>query len=798
MSQLVFYDLPDTLQEDMKVFFDDIKSYQKEEINTVKFKGIRVVHGIYEQRKPETHMVRIRCAGGGVTPQQLKRVAELSRQYGSGEVHVTTRQDLQLHYVPLNHVPEVCLRLCDVGISPRGGGGNTVRNVLASHDSGVHPDEVFDVMPYAESLTSRMLKEADSWNLPRKFKIAFCNTSIDNVRSAITCLGFFASIKDGRKGFKVYCAGGMGNFPMLGHCLFEFVEDRYVYHVVKAIKVMFDKYGNRRNRNKAKLKFLWDKLGKDDFIQKFRFEYDQLIQIDGLELVFKDYENKNQVEEGHPVVPLEESDRNEFNLWKKRYVTVQKQEELYQINVPLKLGDLQAEEALIIAEGMIPFGENTIRLSVSQNIYLRNIPEIYLSNLFYLLKKIDTLSFSPRLFSQMVACTGADTCKLGIALPRGVTPRIQSLLNHSIVDLLDELDVKIHISGCPNTCGCHHSADLGFFGRILRSGKDMMPAYNVMVGAIMIEGQSRFSRKVGEIATKDMPEFIRDVLQLYSSKNYLNFAEYVDNEGEEEIKNICLQYQNIPSFEKNPAYFYDWGSSERFSLLKGQKAECSAGMFDMIDVDVAQMKKDRRSYEESDSLDLKKENISNLLFCACRMLLVTRGIEAKDNKDVFRMFQQHFINSHIVPKEFSQIVEKAQKGHQSQIYDQRNQVLELSDFMLNLYKNMDDSLRFPHEATEELKKESALSYSRSDKMTKKEAEESQEFFKDLRGVGCPINFVKVKLELAKLKSKDKLLVFLDNGAPISNVPASVQAEGHTILKKEQVDDHYWMVKIEKK
>ena len=797
MSELQFYKLPNTLREDMDKFFIEIKGYQTKEIPETKFKGLRVAHGIYEQRKFETYMVRIRCVGGAVTPAQLKQVGVLSRQWGSGEVHVTTRQDLQLHYVPLEHIPQVCDDLVAVGISPRGGGGNTVRNVLSSHDSGVLKDEVFDVLPYARALTSRMLDEPDSWNLPRKFKIAFCNQSSDNVRAAITCMGFFAKIKDQKKGFAVYCGGGMGSLPQLGNVLFDFVEEDKVYHIVKAMKIMFDKYGNRRNRNQAKLKFLWKKLGKDEFIKKFNKEYDKLIAIEGLSLVLPSLENEASVKDGYEPISVPVGQEKGFETWRERHVSEQKQEGLYQVCVPLKLGDLQAKETIIVAEEMENFGENSIRLSVNQNMYFRNIPEAYLPNLFVMLQKIDTLSNEMKMFSSMVACTGADTCKLGIALPRGVTPRIQERLKESSLDL-DRLDVKVHISGCPNTCGGHHSADIGFFGRVLRSQKDMLPGYNVLVGAIMEEGKSRFARKVGEVPAKRVPDFVKDCLTLYEKKHdkYSSFATYVDAEGEDEIKALCEKHSETPTFEEEPHFFYDWGSLERFSLLKGQKAECSAGMFDMIDIDVKNIKDETRTFEESENLEEKESCIQRILFLSARMLLVTRGIEVKEDKDVYRMFKQHFIRSHIVSEEYLSLIENGEKERVKDIYDRRDQVLEFAAVMQKLYKEMDDSLRFPAlEKTDALQQEGALTFAQ-EKIENAQGE-AKEYFKDLRGVGCPINFVKVKLELAKMQSGDTLMVFLDEGEPIKNVPASVKLEGHNVISEEPQGDH-WMVKIEKK
>ena len=690
---MVFYQIPETLDGEIKEFEGKIEDYQQGELNPIAFKGVRVSHGIYEQRKPETHMVRIRCSGGGISPAQLKRVGELAKQYGSGEIHVTTRQEMQLHYVKLDDVVTVYKELVKVGLSTRGGGGNTIRNILSPHDSGVAEDEVFDVMPYAMALTTRMIAESDSWNLPRKFKIAFSNREQDEIRATITCLGFIAKVHKGEKGFKVYCAGGMGAKPMPGKVLFPFIPANRVYHLTKAAKLMFDKYGNRRRRNIARLKFLWDKLGEENFREKIHEEYDKLVLQEGLELALPTLVNQAEIAEGYQPEPVEGP---RFEHWKSRFVRPQKQAGLFTIDVPLALGDIDGDDAVKIAATMKHFGDNSMRFTVFQNLFFRNIPEAYLGNIFNLLTSIHTLSNRPALFGKMIACTGADTCKLGICLPRGLTPNIQKLLLDSDLELDQLKDVKIHISGCPNTCGCHHAADLGFFGKVMRVGKDMLPAYNILVGAILEEGKTRFSRKAGEIPSKDLPQFVKAFLSSYLDHKdaYGSFTEYVDDRGEEDIQRICATLPTTPAFSESEDYYFDWGSKERFSLLKGQKAECSAGMFDMIDVDGKAAKEALMHFRAAEDEATKADALSSALLYACRMLLVTRGIETKTDEQVFNSFLQHFIRTDLVPDRFTELVGLGIGGDKNALLSRYEEVADLLATVQLLYKNMDDSLRF--------------------------------------------------------------------------------------------------------
>ena len=599
-----------------------------------------------------------------------------------------------------------------------------------------------------------------------------------------------------KKVLKVYCAGGQGSKPMLGHVLFDFVEDTSVYAITKAMKVMFDKYGNRRQRTKSKLKFLWDKLGQEDFLEKFHVEYDVLLKDKSLELKLPELKDESQVKAG--VVAEDAKDEAAFELWKTRFVTEQKQEGLCSIMVPLQLGDIDGDEAGVIADALEPFGENILRLSVDQNMHFRNIPQEFLGNIFNIIGSMHSLSQEPALFGNMVACTGADTCKLGICLPRGVTPSIQDILRDSDLDLDALSNVKIHISGCPNTWGCHHVADLGFFGKVMKQGKDMMPGYNVLAGAITKDGSARFSLKVDEISAKDLPQFIRQFLAVYVEKKdkFETFAAYIDAEGQDDIKKVCDNFRTLPSLMDDKSYYHDWGSDEQFSLLKGQKAECSAGMFDMIDVDNALIKEALAQYAAAEDDAARKDTLYRMIFSSARMLLVTRGIECKSDEEVFENFIQHFIKTDLVPATFTDIVLKAKDKDAEALLAGQETVNTLATTMRELYKSMDDSLRFRDKSGHILGEAENVLGNANELTEKKEDPSSAERFKDLRGVGCPMNFVKVKIELSTMKSGEKIAVLLDDGAPVENVPGSVRNEGHEVVTLEQQGSH-WMLVIKK-
>jgi len=552
-------------------------------------------------------------------------------------------------------------------------------------------------------------------------------------------------------------------------------------------------------RAKAKLKFLWEKLGEDGFREKFNQQLAPLEEDTSLALVLEPLENRSEVRAGYAAEAVADPETATFETWKRRFVVEQRQTGLHAIRVPLKLGDIQGPDAIKLADTLENFGDNVMRFSANQNLVIRNIAEAYLPNVFHTIMGIDSLAQDPALFGNMIACTGADTCKLGICLPRGLTPEIQKVLRESDLDLDLLNDVKIHISGCPNTCGCHHVADLGFFGKVLRSGKDMLPGYNVLAGAIVEDGKTRFTEQVDNVPAKHLPLFVRDFLTLYSAKKeaYASFNEYIDAVGKQDIKEVCDRYRAVPTLEEDRQFFYDWGSEEIFSLLKGQKAECSAGMFDMIGVDARTIKEAVTQLTAAESDADREKWLETMLFSACRMLLVTRGVESRDKESVYGNFHQHFIKTDLVSDDFSELVllarERAVKDESLSLLDRQEEVLALAGVMKKLYASMDDSLRFAAiERTDEQKKEAAVSASQEPAP----AAEPSGRFKDLRGVACPMNFVKTKLELATMSVGQKLVVFLDDGEAIENVPNSVRAENHKILEQTRVNG-YWNVVIEK-
>ena len=694
---LRFYEIPDSLDQEHVQFEQDIKDFVDGKIDPTMFKAIRVAHGVYEQRQPDTYMIRIRCAANGITPEQLRKASEVGEEYGSGEVHFTTRQEIQIHDVTVDNIMTVLRELKTVGLSSRGGGGNTIRNILTPPDSGISKTQVFDVDPYAVALTTRMISEEDSWNMPRKFKINFSHSPADQSYVQATCLGLIAKIQDGQKGFAVYCGGGLGLRPMVGECIFEFLPDWQLYHVVKAMKTFFDKHGNRRKRTANRIKFLFHKMGKEDFLNLYFSYYDKIKDDKSLALEVPEL----PVEIDYDSLEVEEANSPAFEEWKKRYVYEQNVEGLYHIKIPIHLGDLYTQDSYILTDFLSKIGENTIRCGRAQNIHLRNIPEKFLGNAFNVIMKMDTLSSQAAFLGNMINCTGAQTCKLGICLPRGLSRAITERLSGSDLPL-DELEYFVlNMSGCPNTCGMHHVADLGFFGRIGRSDGHMYPAYNVLSGANVGNGNTQYAEKVAVIPAHHIPDFVYDFLTDWVSKRekYTSYLEYLSAEGNDLIKELCkTKYKAVPAFDDDNSFYIDFGAKNPLSIDEIGVAECSAGVFDMIEVDGKYIKEDTKALAELSDPQAKSEKLYHLLLASCRMLQVTRGLSAKNDLQVFENFDKHFIQTGLVGSGFAEVVKLGKIEDYPALLEFEENIVELGQAITELYAGMDDSLRFKSEA----------------------------------------------------------------------------------------------------
>jgi sulfite reductase (ferredoxin) len=367
--------------------------------------------------------------------------------------------------------------------------------------------------------------------------------------------------------------------------------------------------------------------------------------------------------------------------------------------IPAALGNIGNNDLLALATFLVPFGADSVRATFGQNLRLRNIPEAHLGIVYGTLRGIAVLADAPRLLGEAISCTGADTCKLGICLPKGALTAVRNKLQSTALDL-DKLEsFQINFSGCPNTCGQHMIADLGFYGQAQRKGQQMYPAYGIVAGAIHQDGNARLAQPIDSINAHDLPEFTAELLGIWLEKKwrFQSFAEYIDAEGQEDIRAICEHYRAIPEFSVDRSYYYDWGAQQPFTLVGRGLGECSAGLFDLIGVDLKLIEAQRKRLAGSLTAAERADALDRIVLCSARMLLVTRGVEAPTDDAVFSGFERHFIAAGLVDQAYLPVVQAAQARNLQVLLDMQGAVFGLADAVRALYDSMDNSLRFPAE-----------------------------------------------------------------------------------------------------
>lgn len=823
------YRIPSTLNGDLDYTQSLIDQFKAGEIQAGQLKSNRVPMGIYEQRKNQHYMLRLRCAGGLVTPEQLAKIAFVGHQLSTSHLHVTTRQEIQIHNVDIEDAIPALKKLEKVGISSAGGGGNTVRNMMVDDRSGLTADEEFDVYPYVEELTSRLIAEKDSFTMPRKYKVAI-DTSVATANySYIADLGLQARIKDGQRGFRVLIAGSAASNAHTGWEVFDFLPEKDLYRAAKALKNWFHKYGNRRNRHKARMRYVFYKYGTEEAKRLYLEEFEKLKKDGSI-----DFEA--------PALPLEHHKPNfpalkaptDFETWKRRYAHKQTnaeglKENLWYAYIPLRHGNNSTDFFAEVAEYLGNYGNDVIRFTKKEQIQVRNIPEEYLTNIYAFFKKLGVYQIDyPVVVTNLTCCTGADTCRLGICLPKGAIDGIAKQLLNSNLNLDAIPDFELRMNGCTNICALATWGDLGFSGRVGRVGDDPYPAYTIW---LPVKGKHEIDLQQGYIAAKKIPAFVEDYLRdvIAEQANYADYYDYVAKRGVNIVKDLIAKYKEVAPYSEEPDTFFDFGDDEKFSLIKYGKAECSAGLFDIIEIDQDTIREKRKEVEllmgnipQGVPADLQSDGkqatskieklLHDIVFSENRMLLVTRGLDPRTDEDVYNGFEKEFIAAGIIPQKFKVLTDKARNS--ASLIEQKPLIDELADLLNDLYQNMDDSLQFklPAEKTpveqvaeEKNAEEKAPAEQVSEEKAPAEkasaAEETETIVpdvkKDFRGVMCPMNFVKTKIALTPMQSGQILEILLDDGAPIENVPGSVKNEGHTILSTEKVEN-YWKVLIKKK
>jgi len=586
------------LEKETDNFANKVKLFRQGKLSDDDFRRFRLQHGAYGSRlRPDYSMIRIKIPSGEITPEQLEKIANLSEAFSIGSAHVSTRQNIQLHWVQLEDVSEVMRGLVEVGLTTREACGNTVRNVMCSHFAGVCPDESFDATPYSTAIAKFLLRNPMSQNLPRKFKINFgCCNKHGLVR--IADIGLVPDLKDGKKGFRIYLGGGLGAASFIGHLLEDFTFEEQLLSTCMATIRLFDRLGNRDNMARNRMRYLVNEIGWEKF-QKMVLKERNIVEMTISEFT----KNLYQVHFNGSYVPTKKLTKfnklpivetnisttsNGYDRWLHTNIVSQKQEDYSTIFITLGAGDITANQLRSLASIIRKFSsESKARNTPQQNfairyIYNKDLPEVY--------KKLVAIGLAnpgALTIASAVGCSGTTSCNLAITNSHRLAKEVQRTLLELGFDVDNDLrNSTIQISGCPNSCGQHEIATIGFFGGAARIENSMAPVYTMLFGGNGYE-DGKLGKAIMRIPAKRVIEVIQKIVELYktekSSSETLDMwiDSIINSNGSGNIKNIddiktlLTPVTQLPPFEESQESYQDYGNDIKF-VAKTARGECAA------------------------------------------------------------------------------------------------------------------------------------------------------------------------------------------------------------------------------
>jgi len=530
-------------------------------------------------------MLRIKIPYGGLNPEQLEVMAELAEEYSDNIAHVTTRQDFQLHFIHIENAPSLMRRLAAVGITTREACGNSVRNVTACPYAGVCACEVFDVTPYSRALAYFLLGHPDAQDFGRKFKPAFSGCADQPCGLAyMHDLGLIAATREEngkvQRGFRILVGGGLGAVPRQARVLSEFSPVEELLPLAQAISRVFGRHGEKKNRNQARIKFLVDKWG----IEKFReevFAERAKLKPDPRWTEYLEAAEREAEQPLRPAGPLPAAPAGNQRLqrWLKTNVQPQRQEGYFTAAVTLPLGDITANQLRQLADIVRKYTPGTIRTTVDQNFLIRWVGGPDVAALFADLEAADLADAGAGSILDVTACPGTDTCKLGISSSRGLAGELRNHLAAKSVTLDQAIhDLHIKVSGCFNSCGQHHVADLGFYGNSRTVNGFKVPYFQVVLGGQWENNAGDYGLPIASIPSKRVPEAVDTITGFYLEKREKNerFHEFIKRVGKKPVRDLLDPLtENLPAPEAEPGLYNDWGDPRRYSIGDIGKGECA-------------------------------------------------------------------------------------------------------------------------------------------------------------------------------------------------------------------------------
>jgi sulfite reductase (ferredoxin) len=601
-------------------------------------------------------MQRIKIPFGGLRAEQMEVLAELAEEYSDSILHVTTRQDFQLHFVHIDDTPSIMRRLASVGITTREACGNTVRNVTACPIAGVCRDQTFDVTPYAKATAYFLLGHPDTQDFGRKFKISFSGCrehacALANMHD----IGAIAEVRGGKRGFALYVGGGLGSVPQQARLFEDFVPEEELLPVSQAICRVFARLGEKKNRNTARLKFLISKLGMEEFRRLVIEERAILPHEDAWTAYLKKLDSTDETPLKAPgLLQIAAAPDPDFDAWFNSNVYIQRQEGYATVTITLPLGDITSAQMRRLAALSRQYVKDTVRTTVEQNLVLRWVSLADVRALYTSLKDVGLAEPGAGTIVDVVACPGTDTCKLGISSSRGLAGELRMRLATKSVELDEAIrGLHIKISGCFNSCGQHHISDLGFYGVSRNKAGYAVPHFQVVLGGMWQENAGSYGLAIGAVPSKRIPETVERLTSRYLSErvNGEPFQKWITRIGKASSKAMIEDLMTVPAHDSDPSFYRDWADAREYSIGDLGVGECAGEVVSPLEFALAAGEREafeaQLALEAGDSAKAARGAYQAMLHCATALVKQVVPVLVEDDDAIVAKFKEHFYDTQL-------------------------------------------------------------------------------------------------------------------------------------------------------
>lgn len=765
-----------------------LEAFLADRIPEERFTPFRLQMGVYGQRQEGVQMVRVKLPGGNLTPDQLDVIGDCVEAY-AGQLptdgtlsthpekfaHITTRQDIQANFVRLEDTLPFLRKLEAAGLTTREACGNTVRNVTSCFLAGVCPAEHADVSVHARRFAEYFLRHPLAQQFPRKFKVTFSGCATDCSLSGMHDIGFIATTQDGKRGFEVWAAGGLSSQPVSAIRLEVFVEEKDILLVGEALMRMHFKYSDRKRRARARMKYVMLKLGEDGFVEEYRKQRAAI-------------EKTHAGDTGFP----EANWRTPSGALPHSSIGVIEQHDGRQaILVNLFRGDLTPEQCHAVAGAARSGGTESLRVTAEQGLVIADVAAEKVVNVLDALKATGLHSEHARGIADIVACPGTETCRLGITSSRGLAEALQPLMADMKKDAT-LAGISVKASGCQHSCGRHHIADLGFHGLAKKVAGQSVPHYQLHVGGSG-RGGEHFAFATEAVPAKNAPEAGIAVLSAYKAERQEGESvhDWAARVGREGINAILAPF--AADAGEVDGLVYDWSENEAFSTKGNKKGECAGAVLSMTDALLSEAEYElllARAHIDAMFWAEASMCLRRSAFSTARAFLVPFGEAPEHDAEVFGLLMGHLAGGS--DAEVLGGFNKVQQALMSiDLGDPAPGVTHLRETVADWIALAEKRFALVPETSDAAASEPAA------KPAAAQGESAEAPELDLSGVACPMNFVKTKLKLETLPAGARLSVILDDGAPIENVPRSLEEQGQKVLAQERISDAQWKIVVER-